>query len=156
MLSGVHDFLAVQYDWIRALHILSVIFWMAGLLYLPRLFVYHVDAAPGGELDETLKVQESRLLRLIMNPAMIAAWTFGLLMIWATPAILQSPWLHVKLTGVAAMTVAHHHYALARKKFARGENTRSQRFWRILNEVPAVIAVIIVFMAVVEPSLWPV
>jgi len=155
MFGAFQDFLARYYDWLRALHILSVIFWMAGLLYLPRLFVYHVGAAPGGELDQTLQIQEAKLLRLIMNPAMIAVWVFGLLMLTSTPALLQSPWMHVKLTAVVLMTAAHHHYALARKKFARGENARSAKFWRIVNEVPAGLAVVIVVMAVIEPYLWP-
>ncbi len=151
MLSAFQDFFARHYDWLRAFHILSVIFWMAGLLYLPRLFVYHAAATSGGELDETLKIQESKLLRLIMNPAMGAAWIFGLLMLWSTPAILQSPWMHVKLLGVVLMTGAHHYYAVARKKFARGENPHSGRFWRIANEAPAVLAIVIVIMAVIEP-----
>ncbi len=150
-MSAVQDFFARHYDWLRAFHVLSVIFWMAGLLYLPRLFVYHTTATPGGELDATLKVQESRLLRLIMNPAMILAWTFGLLMLWSTPALLQAPWMHVKLLGVVLMTGAHHHYAAARKKFDRGENQRSGKYWRIVNEVPALLAVVIVVMAVIEP-----
>lgn len=139
------------YLWIKALHILSVIAWMAGLLYLPRLFVYHVGAAPGGELDTTLIQQEKRLLRLIMNPAMIAAWTLGVLMLIGQPVLFAMGWLYVKLAAVAAMTGVHHVYARARKAFAQGANTRSEKFWRIVNEAPAILAIVIVVMAVVEP-----
>ncbi len=145
------ELLAAQYQWLRALHILSVIAWMAGMLYLPRLFVYHVGAAPGGELDTTLKAQEERLLRIITNPAMIAAWLFGGLMLWANPSLLSQPWMHAKLLFVVLLSGLHGFYAGARKKFARGENTRSDKFWRMMNEVPFVLAILIVIMAVVEP-----
>lgn len=139
------------YQWIKAFHILSVIAWMAGLLYLPRLYVYHVGATPGGELDATLVQQERRLLRFIMNPAMIAAWALGLAMIAGRPELLSFGWLHVKLLAIVLMTVAHHVYATARKAFASGANTRSERYWRIVNEAPAILAIVIVVMAVVEP-----
>ncbi len=139
------------YSWLRALHILSVIAWMAGMLYLPRLYVYHMKAAPGGELDETLKVQERRLLRGITNPAMLAAWALGILMLIANPALLSQSWMHAKLALVVTMSAVHGYYSSARKKFERGERPRTERFWRILNEVPAVLAIPIVIFAVVEP-----
>jgi len=145
------DWLASAYQWLRALHILAVIAWMAGMLYLPRLFVYHMTATPGGELDEALKTQERRLLRGILNPAMIAAWVFGPLMLWANPTLLSEPWMHTKLLLVVLMSGIHGYYAVARKKFERGERPRSERFWRIANEVPAVLAIGIVILAVVEP-----
>lgn len=147
--------LAELYDWLRGLHILAVMFWMAGLLYLPRLFVYHCGAAPGGELDETLKLQERRLLRLIMNPAMVAAWVFGLLLVWANAQraggweiFLSAAWA-VKFAGVAAMTWLHHVFALRRKAFEAASNDWPARRYRILNEVPAALAVVIVLVAVV-------
>ena len=143
--------LFVFYPWLRALHILSVIAWMAGMLYLPRLYVYHMDASPGGELDETLKIQERRLLKGITNPAMIATWTFGVLMLIANPGLLSQGWMHAKLLLVIVMSGVHGYYAATLKKFARGERPRTARFWRIVNEAPAVLAIFIVIFAVVEP-----
>lgn len=145
------ELLFPYYPWLRAFHILSVIAWMAGMLYLPRLFVYHMSASPGGELEETLKLQERRLLKGIVNPAMIAAWLFGLLMLAANPPLLQEAWMHAKLTLVVAMSALHGFYASAQKKFARGERPRTERFWRIANEAPFVLAIFIVIFAVVEP-----
>ena len=145
------EFLAVHYQWLRAGHIFSVIAFMAGMLYLPRLYVYHVNAAPGGELDEALKLQEVRLLRVITNPAAGAALVFGILMFIANPTLLSQGWMHVKFAALVLIFGAHGYYAAARKKFADGKNTRSEKFWRILNEIPAVLAIIIVIMAVVEP-----
>lgn len=145
------EWLAAHYQWLRALHIISVIFWMAGLLYLPRLFVYHSKAEPGGELESALNIQERNLLRIIMNPSVIAAWLFGLSMLWANPALLSLPWMHAKLTLVVVLTIVHHDYALARKRFARGERPRTEKFWRIINEIPALGAIAIVVFAVVEP-----
>jgi putative membrane protein len=139
------------YPWLRAFHILAVIAWMAGLLYLPRLYVYHMGAAAGGELDEALKAQERRLLRAIMNPAMIASWTFGVLMLAANPGLLSQGFMHVKLLLVVLLTGLHHVYSTARKKFERGERPRTERTWRILNEAPAVLAILIVILVVVEP-----
>ncbi len=140
------------YDWLRALHIIAVIFWMAGLLYLPRLYVYHSGATLGGELDETLKTQERRLLRIIMNPAMIAALIFGSGLLYVQADILFSrPWMHIKVLCVFVLFAFHGMLAADRKKFERGERPRSEKFYRIINEVPPIIAIIIVIMAVVEP-----
>ncbi len=151
-MSAISDILGGPlYQWIKALHVLSVIAWMAGLLYLPRLYVYHVGATPAGELDTTLIQQERRLLRFIMNPAMIAAWALGLAMIAGRPELLTFGWLQLKLVAIVAMTGLHHVYARARKAFAAGANTRSERYWRIINEGPAILAIVIVIMAVVEP-----
>tara|TARA_R110000868_G_scaffold45045_1_gene149818 strand:- start:76127 stop:76582 length:456 start_codon:yes stop_codon:yes gene_type:complete len=143
------------YDWFRALHILSVIAWMAGLLYLPRLFVYHCGAIPGGELDTTLKLQERRLLKLIMNPAMIATWIFGSLLIWSNAEragswtiFLSWAWM-AKFLLVSAMTGLHHIIALRFKQFQAGTNTWPDRRYRILNELPFVLAILIVIIAVV-------
>lgn len=143
------------YDWLRALHILSVIAWMAGLLYLPRLFVYHCGATPGGELDETLKIQERRLLKGIMNPAMIATWTFGALLIWSNAergggwsVFLHWGWF-AKFTLVALMTGIHQIYAARFKRFAAGTNDWTDRRYRVINEIPFVLALLIVPVAVV-------
>jgi putative membrane protein len=130
---------------------LAVIAWMAGMLYLPRLYVYHMTATPGGELETALKLQERRLLRAIMNPAMIAAWTLGALMLIANPPLLQQGWMHAKLTFVVIMSGLHGFYSSSRRAFERGERPRSERFWRIMNEVPAVLAIGIVIFAVVQP-----
>ena len=143
--------LFVFYPWFRAFHILSVIAWMAGLLYLPRLYVYHMGATADGELDTALKGQERRLLRIIMNPAMIATWTFGVLMLAANPGLLSQGWMHAKLLLVVAMTGLHHIYSAARAKFERGERPRTEKFWRMINEAPFILAIFIVILAVVEP-----
>ena len=138
------------YQWIKALHLISVIAWMAGLLYLPRLFVYHSDAAPGSDQSETFKVMEARLLRAIMNPAMIGTWVFGLVMLYMSEVWTET-WMIVKLVLVLAMTVAHHMFALWRKDFLADRNTRPARFYRIANEVPTVLMVGIVVLVIVQP-----
>ncbi|MGB0719878.1 MAG: protoporphyrinogen oxidase HemJ [Bdellovibrionales bacterium] len=147
----MQEFLSINYEWLRALHIIAVISWMAGMLYLPRLFVYHVDAEKGSVQSETFKIMERRLMRFIMAPASIAAWLFGGLMLWANPEMLSQPWMHAKLTFVVLMTIVHHMFMIYRKKFARDENTKSAKFFRILNEVPTVLMIGIVILAVVQP-----
>jgi putative membrane protein len=138
--------------WIKALHVISVIAWMAGLLYLPRLFVYHSEAEPGSPQSETFKVMERRLLRAIMNPAMVAAFVFGGLML-ATPGVIvwSSGWIWLKLGAVTVLTVMHHIFALWYKDFRDDANTRTTRTFRLANEVPTVLMVIIVIMAIVQP-----
>ena len=143
--------LADVYLWLKALHLIAVIAWMAGLLYLPRLFVYHCAAEPDSVQDETFKVMERRLLQAIMTPAMIATWILGMALLAAAPAWFSHGWLHVKLVLVVAMTVMHMMQASWRSAFAAGRNTRSERFYRIMNEVPAVMMVIIVIMVIVKP-----
>jgi putative membrane protein len=146
----------VSYDLLRALHILAVIAWMAGLLYLPRLFVYHVKATPGGELDLTLRQMEKRLFRFIMNPAMVVAWILGLALIWTRSAgfadlgFLHTPWMAVKLAGVVFLTWWHHGLGRGRKAFETGQNRRSEKYWRIANEVPFVAAIIMVLAVTLE------
>lgn len=137
------------YLWIKALHIIAVISWMAGLLYLPRLFVYHAEAKPGSELSETLKVMERRLMRAIMNPAMLVSLgAGGGLLYWQD---FSDGWLHVKLVAVAGMMVSHMLMGKWRKDFEADKNTRSHKFYRFANEVPTVLMLIIVTMAVVKP-----
>lgn len=138
------------YQWIKALHLISVIAWMAGLFYLPRLYVYHCDAEPGSDKSETFKVMERRLLRVIMNPAMTGAWAFGLWMLYLSEAWTE-PWMMAKLVLVAAMTVAHHAMALWRKDFEADRNERSARFYRLANEVPTVLMIGIVILVIVQP-----
>jgi protoporphyrinogen IX oxidase len=147
------EWLAGTYPWVKALHIISIIAWMAGLLYLPRLFVYHCDAAAGSVQAETFKVMERRLLRGIMNPGMIGAYVFGILTL-LTPEMIdywQSGWLHAKLALIIALTVYHHALAHWRKTFAADANRRSARFYRLMNEVPTAIMIAIVVMVVVKP-----
>jgi len=147
------EILIASYDGLRGLHILSVIAWMAGMLYLPRLFVYHCKAIPGGELDVVLKLQEHRLLKFIMNPAMIAAWVFGLLLVWSNAEraggwsiYLEWDWL-VKFGAISLMTGLHHVFALRKKRFEAGTNDWPQRKYRIYNEIPAILAIVIVLIA---------
>jgi putative membrane protein len=142
--------MADLYPWLKTLHILAVISWMAAMLYLPRLMVYHADAPPGSATSETFKVMERRLLKGIATPAMIATWIFGLWLAWDT-GFFSSGWLHAKLALVLVLSAIHGFLAGAVRKFAEDRNTRSARSWRILNEVPAVLLVFIVFLVVFKP-----
>ena len=146
------SWLALLYPWIKALHIISVIAWMAGLLYLPRLYVYHCAAAAGSGQPRTFEVMERRLLRGIMNPAMIATYVFGGLLA-ATPGIVDwaSGWMYPKLALVAGLTLYHHLLARWRKELATDRNRRPARFYRMVNEVPAAIMIAIVILVVVKP-----
>ena len=139
-----------MYAWVLALHIISIISWMAGLLYLPRLFVYHVDAEPGLDLSETLKTMERRLLRAIMTPAMFASWIFGIWLVVLTDAHLET-WFHIKLTLIVLLSASHMAMAKWRKEFASDQNTRSARFYRIANEVPTLLMITIVILVIVKP-----
>lgn len=138
------------YLWLKALHIIAVISWMAGLLYLPRLFVYHTDAPKGSPLSETLKVMERRLYRVIMQPAMGLAWLLGLYLAWSVYGF-QGGWLHAKLLLVVLLTGVHQFYGRAVEAFARDENRRSGRAWRVWNEAPAVLMILVVVIVVVKP-----
>lgn len=146
------DFLLSHYDWLKAFHVISVISWMAGMLYLPRLYVYHADADKGSELSETLKIMERKLLRIIINPAMAFSWLFGLTMIFADPAILSSGgWLHVKLTAVLLLQVFHAFLSRWRKVFLKDQNRHSAAFYRKINEIPTLLMILIVIMVIVKP-----
>lgn len=148
----MEGFLGGAYLWVKALHIIAVMAWMAGMLYLPRLYVYHVAAAPGSELDATLQVMERRLLRGILNPAMIVALVFGVLLFMNRgPGIWQEGWWHVKLLMLIGMFGLHGMLSRWRRAFADGRNSHSARFYRWINEAPAVLMVVIVLMAVVKP-----
>ena len=145
-----------MYDWLRGLHILAVIAWMAGLLYLPRLFAYHTRATPGSELDTTFQEMERKLLRIIMNPAAIVALILGATLIWYDGTqrlgwgFMRAPWIHVKLLFVALLFGWHGFLAVSRKRFERGENTRSAKFWRMTNELPFIAAIVIVLSATLK------
>lgn len=139
------------YDLYKALHIIFVISWMAGMLYLPRLFVYHADADKGSELSETLKIMERKLLRIIMNPAMILTFIFGGLMIWENPELFKQGWMHAKIMLVVLMTGFHGMLARWRKQFVKDQNTRRSKFYRGVNEVPTVLMIITVILVVMKP-----
>jgi putative membrane protein len=138
------------YLWIKSLHVVAVIAWMAAMLYLPRLFVYHTGVAVGSETSETFKVMERRLLKAIANPAMIVTWLAGLVLVWQGGWI-TSGWLHAKLLLVLAMSAAHGQLVRYVRDFANDRNSRSTRFYRILNEVPTVLMLGIVVLVIVKP-----
>ena len=138
------------YPWLKAFHIVAVISWMAGMLYLPRLFVYHCETTPGTPEYERFKTMELKLMRVIINPSMIAVWILGLLLATTIGAWSQ-PWFHAKLLLVIALSGFHGAFSKWRRDFAEGKNTRSQRFYRIVNEVPAVLMILIVILVVVKP-----
>jgi len=140
------------YPWTKALHVISLIAWMAGMFYLPRLYVYHCDLRVGSAESERFKVMERRLLKQIVNPAMIATWTFGILLV-LTPGVIDWSWgwWHVKLAAVIAMSVLHGEFARWRRDFLHDRNRRPARFYRIANEVPTLLVMLIVIMVIVRP-----
>jgi protoporphyrinogen IX oxidase len=145
----------VTYNVLRALHILSVIAWMIGLMYLPRLFAYHTKAQPGSEMDQTFQKMELGLYRIIMNAGMIAAYVFGVgLIVYDGQArgwgFLATPWMVTKLCGVVFLTGWHHYLGRARKAFAEGRNQRSERYWRMVNELPFLAAIVMVLAVTTE------
>jgi len=138
--------------WVKALHVVSIIAWMAGMLYLPRLFVYHVASEVGSAQSETFKVMERRLLRAIMTPAMVASWVFGLWMVISYgEAVLQWGWLWAKLALVVVLTAMHLFFAGVVKQFAEDRNQRSARFYRFANEAPTLLMIGIVILVIVRP-----
>jgi putative membrane protein len=138
------------YLWLKAAHVFAVIAWMAGMLYLPRLFVYHCEAAPGSKQSETFKVMERRLLAVIINPAMVATWALGLWLAWQSGAYAAG-WLHAKVILVLAMSALHGMLSRWTRDFAADRNRHSQKFYRIVNEMPALLLLGIVILAVVKP-----
>ena len=138
------------YLWIKALHVIAVISWMAGMLYLPRLFVYHCEAEAGSRQSETFKVMERRLLHAIINPAMIATWVLGLWLAF-DGGFLKAGWLHGKLLLVLILSGIHGFFTRAVRDFAADRNARSQRFYRIINEIPTVLMIGIVILVIVKP-----
>ncbi|NDV02778.1 protoporphyrinogen oxidase HemJ [Pseudoroseicyclus tamaricis] len=149
----IGDFLTWFYPTTKSLHVISMVAWMAGMFYLPRLFVYHAEAATeGSETAETFKVMERRLLRAIMNPAMIATWIFGLMLVF-TPGVVDwsQGWPWVKAAGVIALSGVHGWLSAQRKEFEAGTNRRTGRTYRMVNEVPTVLLIIIVVMVIARP-----
>jgi len=138
------------YEWAKALHVIAVIAWMAGMLYLPRLFVYHSVAEPGSKQSETFKVMERRLLKAIINPAMVATWVLGLGLAWGG-GWFSSHWLQAKIILVLLLSAAHGLFVRWVKDFAADRNRHSQRFYRIINEVPTLLMIGIVILVVVKP-----
>lgn len=146
------EWLAPAYLWTKSLHTISVFAWMAGLFYLPRLYVYHSQVPAGDPRSETFKVMERRLLKAITTPAMIASVLFGVLLV-LTPGVVdwRGGWWHAKLAGIAALLWTHHDLARAQKAFARDERPRTERGWRIINEVPTLALIVIVVMVIAKP-----
>jgi protoporphyrinogen IX oxidase len=139
-----------RYLWVKALHIISVISWMAGMLYLPRLFIYHLDHEAGSAASETFKIMERRLFVAIMTPAMILSWVFGL---WLAIEVFafQGTWLHLKLTAVVVLTACHFYMGYAVKQFGKDIRVGTSRFWRLLNEVPTILMIVIVVLVILKP-----
>lgn len=144
--------LLAAYPWVKSFHVIAVIAWMAGMLYLPRLFVYHCETEPGSAESERFKVMERRLLKQIINPAMIAAFIFGLILA-ATPGVIawQAWWWRIKLAALIGMFGFHGFLVRWRRDFLEDRNRHQQRFFRLANEVPAVLMIVIVFMVVAKP-----
>ena len=138
------------YLWIKALHIIAVMSWMAALPYMPRLFIYHTDAEIGSQQSETFKMMEQRLLKVIMNPAMMISWGLGLYLAWSVYGF-QGGWLHAKLLFVVLLTGVHVMFSRSVRAFAENRNKRSARYWRLMNEAPTLLMIAIVIMAVVKP-----
>ena len=143
--------MAEYYNLIKALHLIAMVAWMAGMLYLPRLFVYHTDAKAGSELSETLKIMERRLLKFIINPAMIGTFVFGIALVYLQPVYLQMGWLHVKIGLVLILSAVHGFYAASVRRFAADQNKRSTRFWRWMNEAPTVLMIGIILLVTIKP-----
>lgn len=138
------------YPWLKAIHVVAIISWMAGMLYLPRLFIYHCEAKVGSEASETFKVMEQRLLRIIMNPAMVVAWVLGIWLAWQG-GHLASGWMHAKFALVLALSGVHGFFSASVRRFAEDRNTRPARFWRLVNEAPTLLMIVIVILVVVKP-----
>jgi protoporphyrinogen IX oxidase len=141
---------AAIYPWVKAFHVIAVIAWMAGMLYLPRLFVYHSAAASGSTESETFKIMERRLLRMIINPAMIATWVLGLWLAWVG-GLYRAGWFEAKVLFVIAMSAVHGLLARYVRDFGADRNRHSHKFYRIINEVPTVLMIVIVVLAIVKP-----
>lgn len=147
------DFLSDYYETIKAIHVIAVISWMAGLLYLPRLFVNHAMNMDNADIRALLEPMERKLLKLIMNPAMIVTWICGVLLIF-TPAVIDFKvdiWFHIKFLAVILMTICHIYLGKERKKFISGKNIKTHKFYRLINEIPTVLMIIIVVMVIVKP-----
>ncbi|OZG32038.1 protoporphyrinogen oxidase HemJ [Rickettsia endosymbiont of Culicoides newsteadi] len=143
--------MASYYLWFKAFHLISAISWMVGLLYLPRLYVYHSRVAVGSESDKTFQLMESKLLRIIMNPAMISTYTLGIINSYIYGLVALGTWFYIKMTAVLGITIFHGLLSRWRKNFVDGKNNHSEKFYRIVNEVPALLMIIAVIMVIVRP-----
>src|SRR3954464_14483823 len=141
----------MMYLWIKAFHVIAVIAWMAGMLYLPRLFVYHCAAEAGSRQSETFKVMERRLIRAIINPAMVATWVLGFWLVWLNPALIDTGWLRAKFALVVLMSGLHGFFVRCWRDFEADRNRRNTKFYRIVNEVPTILLIAIVILVVVKP-----
>src|SRR5262245_31592755 len=139
-----------MYLWVKAFHVIAVISWMAGMLYLPRLFVYHCEAEIGSKQSETFKIMERKLLRVIINPAMMLAWVLGLWLVWLG-SWHTAPWMHAKFALVIIMSALHGFYVRLWREFDADKNRHSQKFYRFINEMPAVLMIGIVILVIVKP-----
>jgi len=138
------------YGWLKVLHVVAVISWMVGLFYLPRLFVYHADADYGGEPAATFVVMEERLVKVIMNPAMMVSWVVGLWLAWSGFGF-SGGWLWIKIAAVVGLTVFHVYLSRSARKFAAGKNSMTARQWRMANEIPTVLMILVVIMVIIKP-----
>ncbi|MFN3765911.1 MAG: protoporphyrinogen oxidase HemJ [Aliihoeflea sp.] len=148
--AALFFFPAEAYLWAKAVHVIAVISWMAGMLYLPRLFVYHAEVGPGTPQSETFKVMEQRLLRVIIKPAMTVTWVLGLWLAWQGFGF-SGGWLHLKIALVVAMSGLHGYFSKAVRLFAEDSNEKSARHWRLMNEGPTLLMIVIVVLVVVKP-----
>lgn len=148
----MEEFLSEYYLWIKGLHIIFVICWMVGLFYLPRLFVYHCSAKKGGEADQTFKVMEHKLLWYITTPAMVLSYLFGVALLMIPGVVIWSMgWIHIKLGAVLLLTAFHLYLVGCSVRFKNGENEKPERFYRIINEIPSVLLIVIVLLVCVKP-----
>lgn len=138
------------YEWLKVLHLVAVISWMVGMFYLPRLFVYHADAAPGGEPAATFVIMEKRLIKVIMNPAMMVSWVVGLWLAWNGFGF-SGVWLWIKIAAVMGLTAFHVFLSRSARRFSRGENTMTARQWRMANEIPTVLMILAIIMVIIKP-----
>jgi putative membrane protein len=138
------------YDWVKAVHVIAIIAWMAGMLYLPRLFIYHCDAPKGSVQSETFKVMERRLLTIIINPAMLVSWVLGLWLAWQA-GWFKAGWFQAKLLAVLALSGLHGHFSAAVRRFGEDRNDKPARYWRLMNEAPTLLMIVIVILVIVKP-----
>ncbi|MGI4775859.1 MAG: protoporphyrinogen oxidase HemJ [Janthinobacterium lividum] len=143
--------MANYYLWFKSIHVVAIICWMAGMFYLPRLYVYHTKAHVGSELDKTLQIMEYRLLKFIMNPAMIFSYIFGIINASIYGFTALGVWFHIKMLAVIGLTIFHMLLAMWRKDFSVGQNKNKEKFYRLVNEVPPILMIIAVFMVIVKP-----
>ncbi len=147
----IREILLSAYLWLKVLHIAAVIAWMAAMMYLPRIFIYHFQAEAGGEAERFFTVMERRLMKGIMTPALVVVWVAALMMLYANPELLTAGWFHVKLASVLTISGIHGVYIGAQRKFEAGERPRTEKFWRYINEAPFVLMLIVLIMVVIRP-----